>query len=110
MTGSVPSAACAYSRGARRQGGGRTFARLTPMAAPGQRATGENTDVVVAGSGPAGLATAAACARAGLRVTLVDPRPAPWRATYCLWADEAEAAARSLGLGSLDGLVATYDR
>ena len=34
-------------------------------------------DVLVAGAGPAGLATALFAARAGLTVTVVDPRPAP---------------------------------
>jgi lycopene beta-cyclase len=47
-------------------------------------------DVLVGGAGPAGLAMASACARLGLRTTLVAPRPsAPWPATYGLWADEA---------------------
>ena len=34
-------------------------------------------DVLVAGAGPAGLATALFAARSGLVVTVVDPRPAP---------------------------------
>ncbi len=34
-------------------------------------------DVLVAGAGPAGLATALCAVRAGLVVTVVDPRPAP---------------------------------
>ena len=34
-------------------------------------------DVLVAGAGPAGLATALFAARSGLAVTVVDPRPAP---------------------------------
>jgi len=34
-------------------------------------------DLLVAGAGPAGLATALYAARAGLSVTVVDPRPAP---------------------------------
>ncbi len=55
-------------------------------------------DVVVAGSGPAGLSTAAACAAAGLRTVLVAPSLRPWPATYCLWADELDAAAGPLGL------------
>jgi len=34
-------------------------------------------DVLVAGGGPAGLATAIGCARAGLSVTVAEPRPFP---------------------------------
>ena len=55
-------------------------------------------DVVVAGSGPAGLSAAAACAAAGLRTVLVAPSLRPWPATYSLWADEFDAAAGPLGL------------
>ncbi|MGY1736013.1 lycopene cyclase family protein [Geodermatophilus sp. SYSU D00684] len=55
-------------------------------------------DVVVAGAGPAGLSAAAACAAAGLRTALVAPAVRPWPATYCLWADELDAAAGPLGL------------
>ncbi|SFQ49762.1 lycopene beta-cyclase [Amycolatopsis arida] len=47
------------------------------------------SDVVVAGSGPAGWAVAAACAREGLHTVLVDPAPdRHWPATYALWRDE----------------------
>ncbi|MEZ4235949.1 MAG: lycopene cyclase family protein [Myxococcota bacterium] len=47
-------------------------------------------DVIVAGAGPAGLAAAAACAAAGLRVALLAPDPdAPWIPTYASWVDEA---------------------
>ena len=46
-------------------------------------------EVLIVGAGPAGWALADACARLGLRVTLVAPRPfAAWRPTYGLWADE----------------------
>ncbi|MGY1673122.1 lycopene cyclase family protein [Geodermatophilus sp. SYSU D00710] len=55
-------------------------------------------DVLVAGSGPAGLSAAAACAAAGLRTALVTPSLRAWPATYCLWADELDAAAVPLGL------------
>ncbi|SHG26901.1 lycopene cyclase (CrtL-type) [Geodermatophilus nigrescens] len=55
-------------------------------------------DVVVAGAGPAGLSAAAACAAAGLSTALVAPAVRPWPATYCLWADELDAAAGPLGL------------
>ena len=34
-------------------------------------------DVLVAGGGPAGLATAIRCALAGLEVTVAEPRPGP---------------------------------
>jgi flavin-dependent dehydrogenase len=34
-------------------------------------------DVLIAGGGPAGLATAIRCARAGLEVTVAEPRPGP---------------------------------
>lgn len=51
-----------------------------------------NTDALVAGAGPAGLAAAAACVERGLRVVIVDPRPdAPWSATYAAWLDELPA-------------------
>ncbi|MCZ2827297.1 lycopene cyclase family protein [Modestobacter sp. VKM Ac-2986] len=53
-------------------------------------------DVVVAGAGPAGLAVAAACAVRGLRVALVAPHLRPWHQTYCLWADELDAATTAL--------------
>ncbi|WP_176449905.1 lycopene cyclase family protein [Geodermatophilus saharensis] len=55
-------------------------------------------DVLVAGSGPAGLSAAAGCAAAGLRTALVAPSLRVWPATYCLWADELDAAAGPLGL------------
>jgi lycopene beta-cyclase len=44
-------------------------------------------DVVIAGGGPAGWALARACARSGLRVTLVAPTNT-WPATYGMWLDE----------------------
>lgn len=53
---------------------------------------GPVSDVVVAGGGPAGRATARACAARGLAVTLVDPRPeAPWPHTYGAWAHDLPA-------------------
>ncbi|AXB41983.1 lycopene cyclase family protein [Amycolatopsis albispora] len=46
-------------------------------------------DTIIAGAGPAGWALAGACARAGLRVALVDPAPwRHWTPTYGLWRDE----------------------
>lgn len=52
-----------------------------------------DVDVVVAGSGPAGLAMAAELAVRGVSVLLVAPHPeAPWRPTLCGWADELARA------------------
>lgn len=49
-------------------------------------------DVIVLGTGPAGLAAAEASARQGLRVAVVSPRPAAvWPNFYGLWSDEANA-------------------
>lgn len=46
-------------------------------------------DVLVLGAGPAGLALAAACARAGLSVAVMAPEPeAPWAPNYGAWAAE----------------------
>ena len=46
-------------------------------------------DVVVVGSGPAGWATAAACAEAGLRCALIAPDPhAVWTNTYGAWVED----------------------
>jgi hypothetical protein len=46
-------------------------------------------DVVIAGGGPAGWSLASACARQGLRVTLVAPTHG-WPATYGMWLDETD--------------------
>ncbi|MBN6040726.1 lycopene cyclase family protein [Amycolatopsis sp. 195334CR] len=44
---------------------------------------------IIAGGGPAGWALAAACARAGVRVALVDPAPRrAWAPVYGVWRDE----------------------
>ncbi|SFT50842.1 lycopene beta-cyclase [Geodermatophilus amargosae] len=66
-----------------------------------------DADVVVAGAGPAGLSAAAACAAAGLRTVLVAPSVNPWTPTYCLWADQLDAAAGPLGLDP-DAAAARY--
>ena len=51
----------------------------------------QNTDVLVVGSGPAGLAVAAALGATGLRVTNLAPDPrALWPNTYGVWLDEVE--------------------
>ena len=48
-------------------------------------------DVVVVGAGPAGLAAAVACTRAGLSVRVLATDPAGvWPATYGCWVDEIE--------------------
>jgi lycopene beta-cyclase len=48
-----------------------------------------NPDVLVLGAGPAGLALAAACGRAGLSVAVMAPDPeAPWAPNYGAWAAE----------------------
>ncbi|NDI46719.1 lycopene cyclase family protein [Goekera deserti] len=62
-------------------------------------------DVVVAGAGPAGLAAAAACARAGRDTVVVAPSLERWPHTYGLWADEFAAVAPALGLDA--GAAAT---
>ena len=51
------------------------------------------TDVVVIGSGPAGLQMANALEQRGLKVEGLSPVPSdqPWPNTYGLWADELEA-------------------
>ncbi|MFE9020990.1 sarcosine oxidase subunit alpha family protein [Streptomyces sp. NPDC007808] len=53
-----------------------------------------HTDVLVVGAGPAGLSAAAAAARSGARVLLVDERPEPGGPLPCdaRWAAEARAA------------------
>lgn len=67
-------------------------------------------DVVVAGSGPAGCAAAAACARQGLRTLLVAPAPERvWPQTYGLWWDEVEAGVRGLALGGPARLARRLD-
>jgi lycopene beta-cyclase len=46
-------------------------------------------DLLVAGGGPAGWSAARACARRGLDVVLVEPRPdRAWRHTYGAWCHE----------------------
>ncbi|GAA2018314.1 hypothetical protein JL107_14690 [Nakamurella flavida] len=47
--------------------------------------------VVVMGAGPAGLATALACATRGLAVEIIAPHFRPWTPTYGMWADQLPA-------------------
>ncbi|MCD2195073.1 FAD-dependent oxidoreductase [Actinomycetospora endophytica] len=55
----------------------------------GHRGELSPADLLVAGGGPAGWSAARACARRGLDVVLVDPRPdRTWRHTYGAWAHE----------------------
>ncbi|NHC47315.1 lycopene cyclase family protein [Motilibacter aurantiacus] len=79
-------------------------------ASAGPRQGWDRPDVLVAGAGPAGMAAAAACARAGLRVTVVAPSFGAWRPTYCLWHDEAQQAAAALGLGAAEDICSAFDR
>lgn len=59
----------------------------------GHRAELTRPDLLVAGGGPAGWAAARACARRGLDVVLVDPRPdRTWRHTYGTWRHELPCA------------------
>ena len=52
----------------------------------------EQVDVVIAGAGPAGIATAARISSQGLRVVVVDPAPlAHWPNNYGVWVDEFRA-------------------
>lgn len=74
-------------------------------------------DVLVLGSGPAGVAAAAACRSAGLGVELLAPRPrAPWTPTYCAWADELpdwvqhDSAWSSVTVHLGDGEIMVVDR
>lgn len=56
-----------------------------------------SSDVLVAGGGPAALAAAAACARAGLGVVVLAGPDRGWEANYGAWADELEG----LGFGGV---------
>ena len=74
----------------------------------GHRAGLTRADLLVAGGGPAGWSAARACARRGLDVVLVDPRPdRAWRHTYGTWAHELP---RGAGPDALpDEVVAAQD-
>ncbi|MFV8753865.1 lycopene cyclase family protein [Nannocystaceae bacterium ST9] len=65
----------------------------------------EPFDLCVAGTGPAGLSLAAACADRRVRVALIGPEPErPWPNNYGLWLDDAER------LGLADQLAARWPR
>lgn len=52
----------------------------------------EEWDALIVGAGPAGLATAEAMCRNGMRACVVDPEPsAKWPNNYGVWVDELEA-------------------
>jgi lycopene beta-cyclase len=69
----------------------------------GHRPGLRRADLLVAGGGPAGWSAAHACARRGLDVVLVDPRPdRTWRHTYGAWCHE-------LPDGLAPGVVAAHD-
>nr|WJE87832.1 lycopene beta-cyclase [Chlorella sorokiniana] len=69
---------------------------------PAQPAT---FDLVVVGSGPAGLAVADRVAQAGFKVLIVDPNPlAPWINNFGVWIDEFEL------MGLSDCLDYKWDR
>lgn len=72
----------------------------------GHRPGLRRADLLVAGGGPAGWAAARACARRGLDVVLVDPRPdRAWRHTYGAWCHELPDGPDALPAG----VVAAYD-
>lgn len=51
----------------------------------------DDRDILVLGSGPAGLSLASHCAQKGLKCTVVSPEPlAEWEPNYGLWIDEVE--------------------
>ncbi len=57
-----------------------------------ERTSDGRADVVVLGLGPAGRATARACADAGLAVVALDPAPSRrWASTFGAWDDELPA-------------------
>lgn len=62
-------------------------------------------DVIVVGSGPAGLAVADRVAAGGFQVLIVDPNPrAPWVNNFGVWIDEFEL------MGLADCLDVTWDK
>ena len=57
-------------------------------------------DVLIVGSGPAGVGLAAACGAAGLDVAVLTPdETLPWRNTYGVWLDELDDPALLATLG-----------
>lgn len=61
-----------------------------------------HTDIAVLGAGPAGLACAAACSAAGMRVVLVAPDPdAAWTPTYGAWKAELDGLEDDAVMGSV---------
>lgn len=71
----------------------------SPRSSQSSRLSQSVLDVAVLGAGPAGWATAAACAAAGLRSALIAPSPQQvWPHTYGAWSDDLDPAVVGLDI------------